>query len=132
MKAFTLNNKKLLLVVTFLYSIFLGFSQEIVSYSSLANAACSGIITNDANLIASGICRGPGIGINVGGTYNSNDWTTNATIDTADYLEWTITPNSGYQINLTSMDIRYDRKHLEFLYVQPQRLILLIVKEDPS
>ena len=25
------------------------------------------------------------------------------------YLEWSITPDSGYQFDLTSLDIRYDR-----------------------
>ena len=33
-------------------------SQEIVSYSSLQNANCSGIIANDVNVSGNGICRG--------------------------------------------------------------------------
>lgn len=86
-----------------------GYGQEIASFSSVQNSACSGIIYNDANLSATGICRGIGITENAGLTYNSNSWTTAAAIDSDDYLEWTITPNAGYQINLTSMDIRYDR-----------------------
>ena len=87
-----------------------GYSQEeIVSYSSVENDNCSGIVASNANVTAMGICRGPGITPRNGATYNSRNWTTESTIDTDDYLEWTIAPNAGYALNLNVMNIRYDR-----------------------
>ena len=87
-----------------------GFGQEIASFNSAQNSACSGVVYSDPNITATGICRGSGITENISGlTYNSNNWTTNATLDTNDYLEWTLTPNAGYLMDLTTMYIRYDR-----------------------
>ncbi|MFD1161440.1 T9SS sorting signal type C domain-containing protein [Hwangdonia seohaensis] len=103
--------KKITLLILLLTFSF-GYGQEIASYSSVANVGCSGIISADSNLnlaSTSGICRGPGINVNAGTTYNSRDWTTAATLDTDDYLEWTLTPNAGYEIDLATMDITYDR-----------------------
>ncbi|WP_242133876.1 hypothetical protein [Aestuariivivens marinum] len=102
--------KKVFLASLVLLLNFYAFSQEIVSYSSVNNAACSGIIANDANVTATGICRGSGITEKNGaGTYNSQNWTSSTSIDTNDYLEWAITPNMGYEIDLSSMDFAYDR-----------------------
>ncbi len=86
-------------------------SQEIVSYSSSQTTGCSGIIANNANVTVNGICRGPGITKAPGltGPYKSRDWTMGSEIDTDDYLEWTITPNIGFSIDLSSMNIRYGR-----------------------
>ncbi|MBE9488930.1 MAG: T9SS type A sorting domain-containing protein [Bacteroidetes bacterium] len=98
-----------LVLITFLCSVFYSFGQEIASFSSVNDIACSGIITSDVNLTAIGICRGSGINYKNGTNYNSIDWTTNPTIDTNDYLEWSITPNIGYIINLSTLDIGYNR-----------------------
>ena len=104
-----MKNLKLLLIALLSITGTINSQVEIVSYSSAQNAECSGIIANDANVTANGICRGPGIVPNTGGTYNSRSWTMDATIGEDDYLEWTVTPNVGYALNLTTMDIRYDR-----------------------
>ncbi|XMO87751.1 T9SS sorting signal type C domain-containing protein [Algibacter sp. AS12] len=101
--------KKITLLILLFLAFDFGFGQEIAAFSSVANAGCSGTISNNANISTTGICRGSGININTGGTYNSRDWTTNATLDSNDYLEWTLTANSGYSIDLTTMDITYDR-----------------------
>lgn len=101
--------KKIILLLILLFAIDFGYGQEIASFSSVANSACSGIISNNANISATGICRGPGITAATGGTYNSRNWTTTTTIDTNDYLEWALTPNSGYQIDLSTINISYDR-----------------------
>ena len=59
--------------------------------------------TFDADLTVSGIGRGAGI--NAAGTtanrYNATSWNT-ASIDTTAYFTFTLTPNSGKQINFTS------------------------------
>jgi hypothetical protein len=58
--------------------------------------------TVDANLTVSGISRGPGITGNAGANrYNANNWSTGA-IDLTDYFEFTLTPNTGFVLNLTS------------------------------
>ncbi|ULC59892.1 T9SS sorting signal type C domain-containing protein [Flaviramulus sp. BrNp1-15] len=108
MKKTTLT-KSLTFFIALFCAVNFGYGQEIASFSSLQNTGCSGTIASDANIITTGICRGPGIGLNAGGTYNSNNWTTSTTLDSNDYLEWTLTPNSGYQIDLSTMDITYDR-----------------------
>ncbi|WP_170179847.1 T9SS type A sorting domain-containing protein [Flavivirga rizhaonensis] len=104
--------KSLAFLITCLLVVTFGYGQEIISYSSVANAGCSGIISSDPNIdlvSTSGICRSSGINANAGATYNSRDWTTSASIDVNDYLEWTLTPDSGYEIDLTTMDLTYDR-----------------------
>jgi hypothetical protein len=44
-----------------------------------------------------------------GSTYNSRDWPQGGTIDTGYYLQWGVSPASGYRIELSALDIRYDR-----------------------
>ncbi|MCF7559725.1 T9SS type A sorting domain-containing protein [Sabulilitoribacter multivorans] len=101
--------KSLAFFVAFIGLIHFNFGQEIASFSSLQNIGCSGTVSSDANITTTGICRSSGINLNAGGTYNSRDWTTAGVIDANDYLEWTLTPNSGYQISLSTMNITYDR-----------------------
>jgi len=101
-----------LLLIAVLGAVSFSQSQiEIVSYSSVQNSACSGLIANNTNVSANGICRSSGISENAGGTYNSRNWSTDATLDANDYLEWTVTPNVGFALDLTSMDLRYDRSN---------------------
>lgn len=58
--------------------------------------------TVDANLTVSGIGRGTGAsGTNANNRYNANYWDT-ATIDLTAYFEFTLTPDSGYQIDFAS------------------------------
>jgi hypothetical protein len=58
--------------------------------------------TVDPNITVSGIVRGSGIaGSAALNRYSATGWNS-AIIDVNDYFEFTLTPNSGYQINLTS------------------------------
>ncbi|ALJ05744.1 hypothetical protein APS56_11680 [Pseudalgibacter alginicilyticus] len=83
-------------IVALICGIHFGLGQEIASFSSVQNSACSGVISNDPNISATGICRGPGITETNTGIpstkYNSNNWTTGNSPETDDYLEWTLTP----------------------------------------
>lgn len=55
------------------------------------------------NLTVSGIARGPGItGTNANDRYNANSWNT-TDLDTMAYFTWTLTPGSGYAIDLASL-----------------------------
>ena len=62
-------------------------------------------ITGDtvvSNITVSGIGRGSGItGANANNRYNASGWNTGA-LDANDYFEFTLSPNSGYKINLTN------------------------------
>ncbi|MFP9099745.1 beta strand repeat-containing protein [Flavobacterium sp. RHBU_24] len=56
----------------------------------------------DTNITVSGISRGTGItGSGANDRYNANSWNT-ASIDLTAYFEFTLTPGSGYEIDLTS------------------------------
>lgn len=58
--------------------------------------------TVNANLTVSGIGRGSGITANAGGDrYNATGWSLTS-LDLNDYFYFTLTPNSGFQINLVS------------------------------
>lgn len=55
-----------------------------------------------ANMTATGIARGSGItGATGTNRYNASGWSTGA-IDLTDYFEFTMTPNSGFEINFVS------------------------------
>lgn len=58
--------------------------------------------TFNSNITVSGIVRGPGLtGSNGNDRYNASAWST-TTFDANDYFEFTLTPNTGYQILLSS------------------------------
>ncbi|WP_366186099.1 hypothetical protein [Flavobacterium ovatum] len=72
---------------------------------SLTNPYINGQ-TFDQNLNVSGIGRGTGINGNTGGNrYNARDWNT-SNLDTNDYFEFSITPQSGYKLNLTTLEYK--------------------------
>lgn len=65
--------------------------------------------TFDPNITVSGIGRGSGIvGTNANNRYNANSWDTVA-IDLDSYFEWTLTPNSGFDIDFTSLTGNWQR-----------------------
>lgn len=59
---------------------------------------------------ASTITRGPGVtaGAN-SGRFNSSGWTTATTPDPDDYVEFTITPNAGYTLEITDIVVMHQR-----------------------
>ncbi len=65
--------------------------------------------TNDANLASSTISRGSGLsGQNNQDRFNSKNWSLN-TLDLTDYLSFTVSPNAGYQVSITSIEIKHER-----------------------
>ena len=95
-----------LFIVAFLFSCF-SFGQSIFTNPITGvdpNTNNPYIIgqTIDPNITVSGIGRGSGInGTAASNRYNATGWNS-ATLDVNDYFEFTLTPNSGYQINLLS------------------------------
>lgn len=60
--------------------------------------------TKNANIEVSGIGRGSGInGTNANDRYNATSWSTSS-LDTNDYFQFTLTPNTNYEIDFTSFD----------------------------
>ena len=58
--------------------------------------------TVDPNATASGIGRGAGLTANAGGDrYNAASWNL-PSLDPTDYFTWTMTPNSGYELDFAS------------------------------
>jgi hypothetical protein len=65
--------------------------------------------TVSANMTASGIGRGSGISGNSGGNrYNAAGFSLGS-IDLNDYFSWTLTPNSGFSLDLTSLTGNWQR-----------------------
>lgn len=66
-----------------------------------------------ANVTAVDLTRGAGLVLASGSTFNSSSWHEGTNLATAqsnnNYLSFGVTVDSGYQLNLTDMEIRYDR-----------------------
>ena len=79
---------------------------QIVLYSFTGSAGNEVTLPPDAqptNATASDISRGSGVsGSASGGTFSSSGWSTGALL-TVDYYEITLTPSSGFALNLTSL-----------------------------
>lgn len=61
------------------------------------------------NITAEALTRGPGLTISGGNTFNSGNWTTNKEIDARDYIQWSISASPGYIVNITELQINFDR-----------------------
>ncbi|MGL2999900.1 T9SS sorting signal type C domain-containing protein [Flavobacterium sp. RSSB_23] len=100
--------KRILLFVVFLMVQF-GFGQTSIwtnpitgTNPSTSNPYTTGQIV-DSNIAVSGIGRGSGItAIATNDRYDATGWNTSNGIDLNDYFEFTLTPNAGYEIDLTS------------------------------
>ncbi len=56
-----------------------------------------------ANITVGGITKGSGLGgANANDRYNTQGYTTSSSMSTNDYIEFTLTPNAGYEINFTN------------------------------
>ncbi|MFK7833692.1 MAG: T9SS type A sorting domain-containing protein [Winogradskyella sp.] len=98
-------------VLTVLFS--LGFSQTIVTIDR-ANIAGPTLTDNVANISSAGLTRGSGVAQStVSGNFTSNGWTVagnQATAETNnDYIEWSTTASTTFEITLTDLDIRLRR-----------------------
>lgn len=104
-----------LVFITLLCSFFYGFGQILTfEFSGLAgNEISANSNFNNANLNSSTITRGSGLtASNNGGRFNATNWAL-ASIANAvsgnDYMEFTISPNSGYQFAVASITINLQR-----------------------
>jgi hypothetical protein len=83
------------------------------TYSFAASAgsqAFEPVDVNPVGVIFSAITRGPGIAPVAGlNSINSDGWSTAAAIDLNDYYEFTITPNAGFEMDITRLAFSYRR-----------------------
>jgi hypothetical protein len=103
---------KRFLLLIFLFSSQITFGQILTfDFAGLAGSeVTANSNSNDANLSSSTISRGAGVNAsNNGGRFNSNSWTTAGSINTSDYIEFTVTPINSAQFDITSIDINHQR-----------------------
>jgi len=111
----SLKNLKFLLVFVFFTLTKLAFSQAIF-FNPI-----TGTNPSDSNPFTSGQIFSNGIsvsGIGVGGgiaaagasnRYNTEDWTSASSPNPNDFIVWTITPNSCYEVDFTSLVFEFQR-----------------------
>ena len=105
----------LLFIILFLAVSFEGWGQIITfEFSGLAgNEASAPSNYNDVNLTSSTITRGSGLTASSNaGRFNATFWALTSianAISGNDYMEFTITPNDGYQFNISSIFIQLQR-----------------------
>ncbi|MGV8815928.1 MAG: T9SS type A sorting domain-containing protein [Gelidibacter sp.] len=79
--------------------------QDIAAFSGTKTPAAVTI----PNMTSEPLSRGPGLTVGSGPTFNSGNWTTSAKLDTNHYIQWSVTAAAGYIINITELQINYDR-----------------------
>ena len=105
---------------SYLFFISLYFALLYTSTSASQNiAAYSGTSTPTSNSIeyttTTPLSRGSGITPAIGTKFTSTGWTTRPSIDSNDYIEWSITADPEYIINISSLEISYKRSDIFLL-----------------
>jgi len=105
----------LLILIALLAMPGVGWGQILTfEFSALAgNEVSATSNSNDANLTSSTITRGAGLTASTnGGRFNATNWALTSIANAVsgnNYMEFTITPNSGYQFNVSSIDVQWQR-----------------------
>ncbi|AXG68490.1 amylopullulanase [Kordia sp. SMS9] len=109
--------KKKIAPVFFFLMCFLSHAQILTfDFNGLAgNEASAASNFNDANLTSSTITRGSGLtASNNGNRFNATSWATSNIANAVsgnDYMEFTITPNSGFEFDVTTMVFNVQRSN---------------------
>ncbi|WP_339661991.1 T9SS type A sorting domain-containing protein [Croceibacter atlanticus] len=108
--------KTILQKYNLILAIIVCFGATISSFGQTDIAAYSGESspqsTSVANSTSDELSRGAGIGIATGASFNSNGFTETSlanAISANDYVEWSLSANSGYILNISSFEIDYDK-----------------------
>lgn len=104
------KTNKLVVALSLIVAPFISQSQSVIGNWNFNNTlAATGGANNTASnaSLSSAIPTGAYNGGNV--YYGEGGWPTATTIDTNTYLEFTLTPNAGYTLNLSSIDFNIRR-----------------------
>ncbi|MGE5356657.1 MAG: T9SS type A sorting domain-containing protein [Deltaproteobacteria bacterium] len=100
-----------LLFILCLLTISLSAQILTFDFAGLAGNEASALSnSNNANLNSSTISRGSGVSANSNADrFNSTGWTTLSSVDLNDYVQFTISPQSGYQFSVSSIYLQHQR-----------------------
>lgn len=104
--------KKIYVLLAMLFMANIAFSQLLTfEFSALAGGeVTANSNTNATGVLSSVISRGTGVSAAANAQrFNSTGWTTGAAIDPDDYVEFTITPDAGYTLNITDIVVLHQR-----------------------
>lgn len=94
----------LLLILLMTFTTFGQGTQDLAAYSGRSSTAAVAA----PNLSATKLKRVGGVLDALQSTYSSFNWPTDNAIDTDKYLEWSVSANSGYNLNISKIVINYD------------------------
>ena len=98
-----------LLIVAGMAGLQCAASAQLVVFSfdgASGNESMFAVDSQPANGVVSAMRRGSGVNPSSGsGAFSSRSWSTNNAIDLTDYYRFSITPNDGYQLDLTSLEL---------------------------
>lgn len=98
-----------LLIVMGMAGLQCATSAQLIMFSfggASGNEETFAVDSQPANGSVSAMSRGIGVNASSGsGAFSSRSWSTNSTIDLTDYYRFSITPNDGYQLDLTSLEL---------------------------
>ncbi len=98
-----------LLIVVAMAGLQCAASAQLIMFSfdgASGNEATFAVDSQPANGMVSAMSRGNGVNTSSGsGDFSARSWSTNSTIDLTDYYRFSIAPNDGYQLNLTSLEL---------------------------
>ena len=101
--------KKFYLPIVMLYLLLLNgwnsTSQNIAAYSGTSTPTSNSI----DYISTTPLSFGPGVSSATGVVFIARNWTNNSSIDTNDYIEWSITADPEFTVNISSLEINYDR-----------------------
>lgn len=95
-------------IITMVLSLFVALSitgQNIAAFSGTKTPTTATI----PNITAEALSRGPALTVASGTTFNSGNWATGGKLDTNSYIQWSITADPDYIINITELQINFDR-----------------------
>lgn len=84
-----------------------GFGQTLATINR-ANVAGTTDTNTITNITANGVSRS-GLTQDTSTDFSSKGWETSTTLNTSQYLQWSVKGNTGYNLILTGLDIRYRR-----------------------
>ncbi|TDP58885.1 T9SS sorting signal type C domain-containing protein [Flavobacterium dankookense] len=107
--------KKLLVIVALIFVNVCSYGQILTfEFAALGGAEATAVSNfNNANLTTSTITRGAGLTASAnGGRFNATTWAATSIANAVagnDYMEFTVTPNSGFQFSVSSVFIQLQR-----------------------